>query len=115
MVKTVAPLGREGRTMGFQSADAADLGRALLHMDGVSGVWLLSPTDRDLLMWVTVRGFDESAALRRQAVYDRVESFLDRHMEDIRASDFVFDYFVLVDDDELGEAQIPAAAEPVAA
>jgi len=101
--------------MGFQSADVAALGREVLSMKGVSGVWSFSPTDQDALLWVTVRGFDDRAALDRQAVYDAVERFIDRHLPDFKSSGFVFDYFVLVDDEELGEAQIPAAAVPIAA
>lgn len=101
--------------MGFQSADVFSLGRELLVMEGVSGVWVLAPSDHEATAWITVKGFDDRGALDRQSVYRTVERFLDERAEDLGATRFAFDYFVLVDDDDLGEPQIPDVAQRVAA
>jgi hypothetical protein len=112
---TVSVEQEEGRTMGFQSADLVELGRALLRFDGVSGVWLLRPSDQDAVMWVEVNGFDQAAHQNRIAVRSRIETFIAEAAGDMKLSGFVFDYFVLVADDELGESQIPSGAIRIAA
>ena len=100
--------------MGLGAADVVTFGQDLLELAGVSGVWAHVPSDREAVLWVTVRGFDAQAAIDRAAVYRAVEGFIDEHRGEM-PRDLMLDYFVLVDDDEVGEAQIPASARPVAA
>lgn len=114
-MRKTEPASGETETMRFQPADAWSLGREILAMPGVTGVWILQPSDLDLMMWVTVRGFDERAFYDRQAVYMAIHRFIDEHLEALRASEFAFDHSVLVDDPELGDPLIPDEAEPVAA
>lgn len=100
--------------MGLHSADIASFAKTLLPLDSVTGVWTFTPSEREITIWVTVRGFDDEAALRRETVYQTVETFIDENRDQM-GSDFVFDYYVLVDDIELGAPQIPEIAQQVAA
>lgn len=96
--------------MGFQSADVKEFARNLLCLEGVTGVWTLTPTEREAFLWITVEGFDEIAVLHRRGVYERAETFYDEHRDQM-GDDFTFDYHVLVDDPELGDPHIPSTAE----
>ena len=100
--------------MGLQARDVVSFGRSLLDLRGVTGVWALAPSQREAVLWVTVRGFDEQGALDRAGVYNVIERYIDDHRGQM-PNDLMLDYFVLVDDEDLGEVQIPASAQPVAA
>jgi len=101
--------------MSFQQEDAASLGRELLSMPGVTGVWTLASSDLELTMWITVRGFDERALLDRRAVYTAIHRFIDEHVDALRSSGFDLEYSVLVDDPDVGDALIPPEAQPAPA
>ncbi len=103
--------------MGFQVGDLRDFCRKLLKFQGVTGVWLLSgPSDQDGLLYITVAGFGgEAFHANRMAVYRAAEDFLAEHREEMTESAFIFDYFVLADDPELGAPGIPAGAKRIAA
>jgi len=103
------------QSMGFQSADTFDFARGLMKRDGVTGVWILAPDDRHATLWIAVQGFDDQAYERRLQVRDVVEDFLSQHQGAMQASAFVFDYYVVVDEPGLGDAQIPAGALSLAA
>lgn len=104
----------EGEAMGLGASEVVAFATGLNDLEGVTGVWSLCPSEREVVLWVTVRGFDEKAALNRAGVYGAIEGFITEHRAQMPA-DLMLDYFVLVDDAELGEPQIPATAAPVAA
>lgn len=102
--------------MGFRAPDdVTSLGHHLLELPKVTGVFVLSRNDHDATMWVTVLGFDPEGALARRRVYEIVETFIANRRADIKAGNVAFDYFVLVDDDEVGEPQVPPEAARLAA
>jgi hypothetical protein len=98
--------------MGFRSSEISSFATSLLELEGVTGVWILTPNEREAYLWVTVEGFDEPAVLHRRGVYDRVEAFYDEHRDQMSA-DFAFDYHVLVDDPDLDEPHVPSTARRV--
>jgi hypothetical protein len=100
--------GPESAAMGFQTSDLRTICQKLLLFSGVSGVWLLGgPTDRDGIIYVTVRGFDAEAHANRLAVISEIEHYLADHRASMDEARFIFDYAVLVDDPELGDPHIP--------
>jgi hypothetical protein len=102
--------------MGFQPSDLNDFARSLLQHPGVTEVWkLASLDDRSATLWVLVRGFDAQAFENRLAVRRHIEHFIEEHQPAIRASEFVFSYYVEVDDEGLAAPQIPDGAERIAA
>lgn len=108
----------EGRVldMGFQTSDLRPFCHRLLTLAGVTGVWLLrGPSDRDGMIYVTVAGFNPEAHQRRLNAIREVERYRMDKREAMVASEFIFDYAVLVDDSDLGEPHIPAGAELISA
>lgn len=95
--------------MGFQSSDVSSFARSLFELEGVTGVWALTPNEHEAYLWITVEGFDEPAVLHRRGVYERLERFYDDHRDQM-GDEFSFDYHVLVDDPDLGEPHIPSTA-----
>jgi len=116
MLQNMALPKRTLADMGFQTDDLRPFCLDLSRLPGVSGTWLLrGPSDRDGMVYVTVRGFDVEAHARRLNVIRTVERYRTQHRDAMVESDFIFDYAVLVDDSDLGEPHIPRGAELIAA
>jgi hypothetical protein len=106
--------GKEDRRMGFQSADLIEFARGLVPLQGVSGIWLYTPTDHDASLYVLVNGLDPEAMKDRGRVYSVIEDYVQDMRPEMDESDFLFHYSVLVDDEEIGEPFIPSGAKQVA-
>jgi hypothetical protein len=91
-----------------------ELGREVLRVPGVTSVWLKEDSDREAEVWITVTGLDELAFIDRQAVIRTVENFLTQHRSEIELSNFALAYFVVADDDDLGDTGIPEGARRIA-
>jgi hypothetical protein len=105
---------KKGMKVGFQASDFHDLASGLGTFPGVTGVWILAPTERQAMMWVAIQGFDAEAHQRRLDVRQHVERFVQEHLLEIRQTGFLFDYHVLVDHPDVGDLHIPAGAERAA-
>jgi hypothetical protein len=101
--------------MGFQSSDLRTFTPHLYELPGVTDVWALAASEHDATVWIVVHGFDQEAHANRIRVRQEVERFLSKHREDMKESGFVYDYHVLVGDEEVGDPQIPVGARRVAA
>lgn len=105
--------GRE-EAMGFQTADVVDFARGLLRFSGVTTVWVDSTSDQDAALFVTVSGLDRFALRDRDRVFAAIEDFVAETRPDMDVSQFVFNYSVFVDDEEIGDPSIPRGARQIA-
>src|SRR2546428_9740917 len=88
-----------------------ELCRELRRLAGVTGTWMLSPSDQEADLYVTVNGFDEVGFLDQMRVYRAVEEYKQDVRSDMDARNFVFNYSVQTDDDTIGDPLIPAGAK----
>jgi hypothetical protein len=99
---------------GFDAADLVEFCRGLLRIPGVTTTWIQAPSDHEAHIFVTVEGFDRAALGDRDRVFSTVEKYLAEVRPAMKASDFAFNYSVLVDDDRIGEPYIPSGARQIA-
>jgi hypothetical protein len=88
--------------------------RRMNRMPGVTGTWLAVRSDQEADVYVTVLGVDETALHDQMVVYRAMESLTQSARPVMDSADFAFNYYVLADDDRIGDPLIPTGARQIA-
>jgi hypothetical protein len=116
MHDTDHPLTDRGTATGFRTEQVAELAKTIVPLAGVTHVWMLPASDGGgAALWISVRGLDADGHEHRLAVRRHIEEFMRTHDGEMRDSEYILDYYLLVDEPELGTLQVPSGAEAIAA
>jgi len=88
--------------------------RRVHRLPGVTGTWLAVRSDHEADVYVTVLGVDETALHDQIVVYRAMESLSQSARPEMDSAQFAFNYYVLADDDRIGDPLIPMGARQIA-